>query len=238
MTEPQPVKLPVKNQTEATQLAGANNPNVIATLFDDAANKDAIDVAFSQLLPQVSAQVQGSRVDNGTSNHIRSVGGQVLLNASIPIYQGGAEYSRVRQARQTEQQSRQTVNDVRRQSVQQAATAWENLVATRATIESTNVAIRANQVALEGTTREAIVGSRTTLDVLNAQQLLLNSQVTLVQNLANLVNNSYAVAAAIGRLTARDLALNVPLYDETAYYNAVKNRLWGVSDYATSQPGR
>ena len=82
------------------------------------------------------------------------------------------------------------------------------------------------------------MGSRTTLDVLNAEQTLLNSRVTLVQNLASLVTNSYAVAAAIGRLTARDLSLNVPLYDETAYYNAVKNKLFGTGDYATSQPGR
>ena len=238
LVEPQPLKLPVRNQAEATQLASTNNPNVIATLFDDAANKDAIDIAFSALLPQVSVQAQGSRTDNSTSPGLRSIAGQVLLNASVPIYQGGAEYSRVRQARQTEQQSRRVVDDVRRQSIQQAATAWENLVATRATIESTNAAIRANQIALEGTQREAIVGSRTTLDVLNAEQLLLNSRVTLVQNLANLVNNSYGVAAALGRLTARDLALNVPLYDETAYYNAVKNKLWGVSDYATNQPGR
>ena len=86
--------------------------------------------------------------------------------------------------------------------------------------------------------REAIVGSRTTLDVLNAEQSLLNSRVTLVQNLAQLVTASYGVAAAIGRLTARDLHLPVPLYDETAYYNAVKDKWVGLGDYATDQPGR
>ena len=86
--------------------------------------------------------------------------------------------------------------------------------------------------------REAIVGSRTTLDVLNAEQALLNSRVTLVQNLSNLVTASYSLAAAIGRLTARDLNLNVPMYDETAYYNAVRQRLAGTGDYATTQPGR
>ena len=85
--------------------------------------------------------------------------------------------------------------------------------------------------------REAIVGSRTTLDVLNAQQALLTSQVTLVQNLAQLVTASYQVASAIGRLTARDLHLPVPLYD-TAYYNAVRDRWVGLGDYAKDQPGR
>ena len=238
LIEPQPIRVPIRSQAEATQLAGANNPNVIAALFDDSAARDAIDVAFAALMPQVSVQAQAARSDNATFANQRTIGGQVVLQGTVPIYQGGAEYSRVRQARQTEQQARRTIEDVRRQAIQQATSAWETLQATRATIESTRAQIRANQIALEGTQREAIVGSRTTLDVLNAEQTLLNSRVTLVQNLANLVTNSYAVAAAIGRLTARDLALNVPLYDETAYYNAVRNRLFGTGDYATSQPGR
>jgi outer membrane protein len=238
LIEPQPISLPLKNQDEASQLASRNNPSVIAALFDDAAARDAIDVAFSQLMPQLSVQAQAARADNTTIAGQRSIGGQVLLNASVPIYQGGAEYSRVRQARQTEQQTRKTVDDVRRQAIQQASQAWETLVAARATIESTRAQIRANQIALEGVQREAIVGSRTTLDVLNAQQALLNSRVTLVQNLASLVIASYASAASIGRLTARDLNLNVPLYDETAYYNAVRGRLFGTGDYATGQPAR
>jgi outer membrane protein len=144
----------------------------------------------------------------------------------------------VRQARQQEQQTRKQLDDARRQAIQQATQAWETLVAARSTAESTRSQIRANGIALEGVEREAIVGSRTTLDVLNAQQALLNSQVTLVQNLANLVTASYTVASAIGRLTARDLNLPVPIYDETAYYNAVKNKWFGLGDYATDQPGR
>jgi outer membrane protein len=74
--------------------------------------------------------------------------------------------------------------------------------------------------------------------VLNATQTLLNSRVTLVQNLAQVITASYGVAVAIGRLTARDLHLPVPLYDETAYYHEVANRWAGLSDYATDQPGR
>ncbi len=94
----------------------------------------------------------------------------------MPIYQGGAEYAAVRQARQTEQQSRKTVDDTRRQVIQAALSSWETLVAARAAIDSTRAAIRANEIALEGTQREAIVGSRTTLDVLNAEQTLLQSR--------------------------------------------------------------
>ena len=238
LIEPQPLKLPVKNQAEAVQLAAQNNPNVIAALFDDAASRDNIDLQFAALMPQLSIQAQAARVDGQTIAGQSSNVGQVVLNASVPIYQGGAEYSRVRQARQQQQQARKTVDDVRRQAVQLATQAWETFTSTRATIESTRAQIRANQIALEGVQREAIVGSRTTLDVLNAEQALLNSRVTLVQNLSAFVNASYLVAAAIGRLTAKDLNLNVPLYDETAYYNAVRQRLFGTGDYATSQPGR
>ena len=122
--------------------------------------------------------------------------------------------------------------------MQNAVQAWDTLIAAKASADSTRAQIRANEIALEGVEREAIVGSRTTLDVLNATQALLTSRTTLVQNLAQLIVASYEVASAIGRLTARDLHLAVPLYDETAYYKAVKDRWAGLSDYATSQPGR
>ena len=228
LQEPQPAQVPIKTEDQAVQLASANNPSVVAALFDDASARDAVDVAFSALMPQVSLQGIAQRTDNSTIRGQREIGAQVLLNASVPIYQGGAEYARVRQARQAEQQSRDTVDEARRQAIQQAANAWETLVAARSTIESTRAQIRANRVALVGVQREAIVGSRTTLDVLNAEQALLNSQVTLVQNLTNLITASYTVLAAVGRLTARDLNLNVPLYDETAYYNAVRGQLFGT----------
>ena len=189
-------------------------------------------------MPQVSLQAQAARSDNASILRQRIIGGQVVVNASVPIYQGGAEYSRVRQARQQEQQTRKLVDDIRRQAVQQATQGWEQLVAARSTIDSTKSQIRANQIALEGVQREAIVGSRTTLDVLNAEQALLNSRVTLVTNLSNLIMASYSLTASIGRLSARDLNLNVPLYDETAYYAAVRDKLFGTSDYARDQPGR
>ena len=144
LIEPQPLKLPLKSQDEAVQLASQNNPNVIAALFDAAAARDAVDVAFSQLMPQVSVQASGGYTDGQQLVGQRTLSGQVVLNASIPLYQGGAEYSRVRQARQTEQQNRKIVDDIRRQAVQNATQSWETLVAARSTIDSTRAAIRAN----------------------------------------------------------------------------------------------
>ena len=238
LVAPQPLSVPLKSAAEASQIAAANNPTLIYTMFDAAASKDAVDQAFSVLLPQVNAQATATKSNNSGGTGISTKSAVGLITLTVPIYQGGAEYAGVRQARQTEQQSRKTVDDTRRQVIQAALSSWETLVAARAAIESTRAAVRANEIALEGTQREAIVGSRTTLDVLNAEQALLQSRSTLVQNLASLITSSYGVAAAIGRLTAKDLNLNVPLYDDTAYYTAVHDRLFGTGDYALSQPGR
>jgi outer membrane protein len=238
LVEPQPLALPVKSEQDATAIAARNNPAVIAALFNDSAAKDAVDVAFAQLMPQVSFQGQVFQQNNAAARSSQTNGYQAVVQLSVPVYQGGSEYSAVRQAKQTSQQTTRLVDDARRTAVQNAVQAWETLAAAKAAAASTREQINANQIALEGVEREAIVGSRTTLDVLNAQQALLNSRVTLVQNLSQLVTASYQVAAALGRLTARDLHLPVPLYDETAYYNAVKDKWVGLGDYATDQPGR
>jgi outer membrane protein len=211
---------------------------VITALFNDAAAKDSIDVAFGALLPQISLQGQTFQQNNQGARSTNANGYAVTAQLSVPVYQGGAEYAAVRQAKQAQQQTNRLVDDAKRTAVQNAVQAWDTLVAAKASADSTRAQIRANEIALEGVEREAIVGSRTTLDVLNATQALLTSRTTLVQNLAQLITASYAVASAIGRLTARDLHLPVPLYDETAYYQAVKDRWAGLSDYATSQPGR
>jgi outer membrane protein len=238
LVEPQPLNLPVRSELEAATLASSNNPNVITALFNDAVAKDAIDVAFSALLPQVSVQGQTFQQNNAGSRSSETNGYQIVAQLSVPLYQGGSEYAAVRQARQAEQQTQRLIDDAKRTAVQNAVQAWDTLVAAKASADSTRAQIRANEIALEGVQREAIVGSRTTLDVLNATQLLLQSRTTLVQNLAQVITASYGVAVAIGRLTAKDMHLPVPLYDETAYYQAVKDKWVGLGDYATNQPGR
>ena len=238
LVAPQPLALPIKNAAEASRLAAANNPTLIYTMFDAAASKDAVDQAFSAILPTVNAQATATQSNNSGGTGVSTKQALGVVTLTVPLYQGGAEYAGVRQARQTEQQSRKTVDDTRRQVIQAALSSWETLVAARAAIDSTRAQVRANEIALEGTQREAIVGSRTTLDVLNAEQTLLQSRSQLIQNLASLITSSYGVASAIGRLTAKDLNLNVPLYDDTAYYKAVHDRLFGTGDYELSQPGR
>jgi len=238
LTNPQPLQVPVRSAAEAQALAVGNNPNVVATLFAAASARDNIDVQMSTLLPQISANAQAFRQDNTIQPHIRQSGGQATLQLSVPLYQGGAEYSQVRQARQQAQQTLSQVDEARRTAAQQAAQAWETLRSARAAVDSVRSQIRAAEIALDGVQREAVVGSRTTLDVLNAEQELLNARTSLVNALSSVVTGSYQLAAAIGRLTAQDLALQVELYDLTAYYNAVRNRWAGIGDYSTASVRR
>jgi outer membrane protein len=232
LAPPQPLDLPVTSKQDAGAVAMANNPNVIAAEFDDSANKDAVDVAFAALLPQLSVQASAFSESNPSGPHTSANGGSILGELQVPLYQGGQEYAAIRAARAKEQQSFATIIDQQRTAYAQATQAWEALVASRDAIVSTNAEIKANAIALDGTEREEIVGTRTTLDVLNAQQLLLQSQVQQVQNIATLVNNSYTVAAAIGRLTATDLALPVNQYDDLKYYDAVKYAGFGTGESA------
>ncbi len=238
LVDPQPLGLPTKSEQEAMVVSVENNPSVVFQLFTEASDRDAVDVAFSALMPKLSAEGEYFQQNNEGEQGVFAQGFEALLNLNIPLYQGGAEYAAVRQARQTEQMAHRQVDEARRTALQQAVSSWQILQSSRAAIDSDRAAVRAGFIALDGVERQAIVGTSTTLDVLLQQQTLLNAQTTLVQNLATLVTASYQVADALGRLTARDLRLDVPLYDDAAYYNAVKDRLWGTNDYAVTQPGR
>src|SRR5271169_4692450 len=160
---------------EALSLAAHNNFNVISAQFAELAARDNIDVVRGQLLPQVS--VIGTLARNFdqsvTFKGTLTNAAQVTAQMTMPLYEGGAIYSQTRQAQQTVGQRRSQVDDARRASVQTAEDAWETLKAARASIASFASAVRAAQIALEGTQQEALVGTRTVLDVLIQNQTLL-----------------------------------------------------------------
>lgn len=238
LVPPQPLVLPVKNEQGAAAMAVKNNPDVINALFTESSQKDAVGVAMAAIMPKISATAAYSRQINQSLNHQIDENKYATLNFNIPIYQGGSEYAAVRQAKQMAQAAHREVDIQRRTVAQDAVSNWQKLVSYQAAISSNRAAIKAGTIALDGVERQAIVGTSTTLEVLQQQETLLQAQVALVQSLSNMVIASYNVASAIGRLTAADLHLNVPLYDDKAYYKAVRDRLWGINDYAVSQPGR
>jgi len=237
LVAPQPLAVPVASKSAAAGKAVTNNPNVIAALFNEAAAKDAVDVAISALAPQISVSASAFDETGASGPHTRSTGGEVLADLTVPLYQGGLEYASIRQARDQVQAANSALMDAQRQAVAQATQSWEARQASLAAVQSSKVQIRADAIALDGTERQEIVGTSTTLDVLNAQELLLQAQTQEVQNVGNIVTSSYRIAAAIGRLTAKDLGLPVHQYDDLKYYYAVKDSLFGNGNAAYEDAG-
>ena len=217
------------SRDEALALAATNNPNVIAANFAEAAARDNVDVVRGQLLPQISVvgDLNRSFSPSITLKNSREDTASAVLQMTMPLYEGGAIYSQTRAAEQTVGQRRSQVDDARRLAVQNATQAWETLMSARAAVASFGAAVKAAQIALEGTQQEALVGSRTVLDVLISEQQLFTTQSQLTQAQHDAAVAEFNVAAAIGRLVAPELKLPVQLYDMDKHYFGVKDKLFG-----------
>jgi TolC family type I secretion outer membrane protein len=214
---------------EALNLATNDNPNVISASFTELAARDNVDLVRGQLLPQVSivGDLNRSFAPSFTLRNTRQDTAAVTAQVTMPLYEGGAIYSQTRAAQQTVGQRRSQVDDARRLAVQTATQAWETLQANRAAIASFGSAVRAAQIALEGTQQEALVGSRTVLDVLIAEQQLFTTQSQLVGAQHDAALQEFILAAATGRLIAPELKLPVQLYDMERHYKSVKDKWLG-----------
>jgi outer membrane protein len=147
---------------------------------------------------------------------------------AVPVYQGGTEYATIRQAKETLGQRRNDLDTARDQSQQTLTQSWGQLEAAKAQIQATTTQVNAAEIALNGVREEARVGQRTTLDVLNAQQELVNARVSLVTAQRDRVVASYSLLAASGRLSPQVLELGVPLYDPKVHYHQVRDTWVGV----------
>ncbi|MCF8469883.1 MAG: TolC family outer membrane protein [Parvibaculum sp.] len=214
-------------EDEAREIAARNNPTLLAARYAEEASREAIAVAKGALLPSVDLQAQ-YQYGRDPSSTIRDVEESSLLGVlTIPLYQSGAEYSAVRQAKELHNQSRLQVMAALREVDEAVRNAWEGLRASRSAITSTREQVNASSVALEGVRQESEVGARTTLDVLDAEQESLNARVTLVSAERDLAVAEYGLLAATGQLTARNLQLPVEYYDPTENYGEVRNKWIG-----------
>ncbi|WP_442753795.1 TolC family outer membrane protein [Methylocystis sp. JAN1] len=219
-----------RSLNEAISVAIAEHPGVVSALHQVDAAELAVKVAESALSPTLSVNAQVSnQYDSflgipGTRQFSAAANGQL----NIPLYQGGAEYASIRQAKEQLAQARLNA-DLQRDSVRASVVSSYGLLETaKASIISGQAAVKAAETALAGVREEAKVGQRTTLDVLNAQQALLNARVNLVVSQRDRVVASYAALGAIGRLSAEELNLNVALYDPSIHYEQVKTKWFGT----------
>lgn len=191
----------------AADAALANNPLLLSAQFNEQASQAGIDLARSALRPDVALTASAS--ESRESDFAGRGRGSVTVGArvSMPIFTGGLNASRVRQALAAADESRLQVLSVRRTVVEGISNAWNSYLAAEAVILSSREAVRANEIAFEGVRQEAFVGLRTTLDVLNAEQELLNSRLELVRAERDYQVASYALLQAMGRLTAQEVGL-------------------------------
>ncbi|MBK5919692.1 hypothetical protein CCR80_01405 [Rhodothalassium salexigens] len=212
----------------AREMGTEMNPVILAARANEQAAKFQVEENKGQLLPQIDLRGSVSR-NVGAFGPFTQSTDRLAASAqiNIPLYQGGAVSSDIRRAKQTRSQRLMQIAEANRQVYADVRSAWEQFRAARASIESTSSQVSANEIALEGVRQEAAVGSRTTLDVLDAEQELLNSRVELVRAERNQFAAAFALLRAVGLLNAREMALDVEYYDPTYNYRRVKWKHYG-----------
>lgn len=213
---------------ETVTLSQSNNPDVLTAQYAEQAAADAVDQVRGELLPEVGLRGTIGRNWDPSTTIDRADSASVTAQVTIPLYQAGVVSARVREAKHTAGQRRIEIEDARRQATENAIRAWEALTTARAAIRSRQAQVRSANIALEGVRQEADVGARTTLDVLDSEQELLDARVELVRSQRDEIVAAFQVLAATGQLTARQLGLPVQYYDPETYYGAVRDKWYGT----------
>ena len=216
------------SERDVVGAARDDNPAVLSARFAEQAARHQVRVTTGELLPEVFLTAELLHSENEFSDDSEISQARVLAVVSIPLYQQGFVSSRVRQAKQDASRRRVEIVEARRRVEQDAIDAWEALVTARAQIRSFQSEVRSSEIALEGVREENSVGQRTILDVLDAEQELLDAQVRLVRARRDEVVAAYRIQQVQGRLTAAELGLPVDVYDAEADYLAVRDRWFGL----------
>ena len=225
---------------DSITLALKQNPAIVQARENEIAADYSVNDAIGAMLPTLSLQgqyglSQGALISplgtinttpGGSTSHALTITGQL----NVPIYQAGVEEATLRQAKELHAQSQLNVSVSDRQVRDAVAVAWAQFEAAEASIASNEAAQRANEIAFEGVSKEQQVGGRTILDVLNAEQELLNASVALVSAKRNAEVAAFQVLASDGALTAKNLGLKVQLYDPLQHYDDDANAFVGFGD--------
>jgi outer membrane protein len=212
----------------AIELGLTENPSVTAAMF-------GVDISFlntkvneGALFPTVTLTANIQQGWEQSISQPRGLTASGIAQVSVPVYQGGGEYSLIRQSKETLAQQRLALDQTRDQARASVVQAWGQLLAGRAQVSSAQAQVQASEIALNGVREEAKAGQRTTLDVLNAQQALVNARVALVTAQHDRVVASYSVLNAVGRLSPMVMKLNTNVYDPSVHYHQVRDSWVGV----------
>ena len=206
----------------------SNSPSVLAAMYGVDVAELAVKISEGALYPNVTLTASASYGGQPAYEVAHQGQASVLGQLTVPVYQGGAEFSAIRQAKETVGQQRLNLDVNRDQARATVVQSWGELDAAKAQIEATTAQVNAAEIALNGVREEARVGQRTTLDVLNAQQELVNARVALVTAQHDRVVASYTLLAAVGGLSMSRLGLNVLIYDPQVHYQQMRDAWVGV----------
>lgn len=219
--------LPATEKDAVTQ-ARSDSFAVVRARHNERSAKHRVTEIAGELRPTVSVSGQVNRLMELDDSNVETDRLELTGRLTVPLYQSGAVSSRVRAAKHTVVQRRNEFLQAVRAAATTATQRWEDYKTAEAGIAAFTEAVRAAGIALEGVEQEALVGSRTVLDVLDAEQELLDARVGLVRARRDLVVASYALRSAVARLTAGSLELEVPLYDPRENYRKTRERLFGL----------
>jgi outer membrane protein len=218
-----PASLPAAIDTGAHQ-----NPNITASMY-------GIDVAYLQvkiaegaLYPTFTVQATAQQNSEPAIGETSQFNALVLGQLNVPLYSGGAEYSLIRQSKETLGQQRLSLDLVRNQTRAVVVQAWSQMVAAKGELQKAQVQVSAAEAAVNGIRKEILVGERTTFDLLQAQQILVNARVALVTAQHDRVVASYGLLAAVGRLSPTTLHLPTKVYDPQVHYQQVRDAWSGL----------
>ncbi len=204
------------------------SPSVLAAMYGVDVAELAVKISEGALYPNLTLTASVSQGSDPAFEVLRQTQASIVGQLAVPIYQGGAEYSAIRQAKETVGQQRLNLDVNRDQARATVVQSWGQLDAAKAQIEATTAQVNAAEIALNGVREEARVGQRTTLDVLNAQQELVNARVALVTAQHDRVVASYTLLASVGGLSMPRLGLNVLIYDPQVHYQQIRDAWVGV----------
>jgi outer membrane protein len=212
----------------AVDAARANNFTVRQARSVEDAAKSNVDLVSGELLPTVSLTGKVGTSRESATRFSENDSASITANVSIPLYSSGSVSARVRAAKETVSQRRDEYNQAVRNAIETTTSAWQALKTARAQISAFTSAVSATRIALEGVREEANVGSRTVLDVLDAEQEHLDAQVGLVRAQRDELVATFQLRQAIGELTAGKLGLPVEIYDVEKHYKEVRGKWWGL----------
>src|SRR4051794_5205759 len=212
----------------AIDLSLVEHPDILAQMFGVDLNFLQVKVAEGALLPVISVQAGVTQANEQSLIQYRAFNATATAQATWQLYDGGNKYSLIRQSKENLAQQRLNLEKSRDTVRATVVQSWGQLQAGKAQVQSAQAQVTASEIALNGVREEAKAGQRTTLDVLNAQQALVNARVALVTAQHDRVVAPYSVLSAVGRLAPQVLGLATTVYDPSVHYHQVRDSWAGV----------